>query len=419
MRIKREIPVSGAVISEEDKDAIKEVVDKGWFTEGVYSARFANRLKRYVGGTYALLVNSGSSANLIATMALRDQYEKYHEDAYLVITPATAFPTTVAPIVQAGLVPYFVDCNPATLNPYIHHILDALKNPKVLGFSAAHTLGFPYDARLIREKCDEYRKFFLEDCADALGTKIGDHKAGYWGHVSTFSFFPAHQITTGEGGAAVTDDHSVYELLGNYRDWGRDCWCLPGQSNTCGKRFSQEFPGLPEKWDHKYTFTKLGYNLKMTEMQAALGNSQIGMLTQFTRRRVENYSRLWETFSAVSYANKIEAHLYVPPLLSAYNSDVPSPFGFPITVKSDKFTRQEIVDFLEEWGVRTRPVFAGNLARQPMSGKFHFDAYDSLLGSDYIMNNTFWVGCWHGLDYKDMDYIYETISDFLHEKGVV
>jgi CDP-6-deoxy-D-xylo-4-hexulose-3-dehydrase len=350
-------------------------------------------------------------------MALRDKYIKSNEDAYLVVTPATAFPTTVAPIVQAGLTPYFIDTNPATLNSYMPHIFESLRNPNVLGFSAAHTLGFPYDAKLIREKCDEYGKFFLEDACDALGSMTGRYKAGYYGHISTFSFFPAHNITTGEGGAVLTDDYELFSSVNNYRDWGRDCYCSPGQNNTCGKRFNQEFSGLPEGWDHKYTFTKLGYNLKMTEMQAALGWSQMDRLEEFTSIRTKNFYRL---ASALESNQDISRHLFYRTRLSGEDFDYcASPFGFPITVISKEFTRKELTDFLEMWGVKTRPVFAGNITRQPMSGHFYFETHDSLGGSDYIMNRTFWVGCWHGLDHFDMDYIYETICDFLHEKGLL
>ena len=404
-----EVPVSGAVITAEDKLAVIDVVLKGWFTEGDVSAQFGNELKKYIGVRHASLCNSGSSANLLAVTALKHQRHK-NDNQRLVITCATGFPTTVYPIIQNNLIPLFVDADPHTLNARTDIVLELLERKDVCGIIVAHTLGFPYDAKIIREKCDELDKWFVEDCADALGAEIYGQKVGSFGHASTFSFFPAHHITSGEGGAVLTDDGKLHALVNSYRDWGRDCWCLPGQSNTCNKRFDWHLGDLPDGWDHKYTFSNVGYNLKITEMQSALGLSQLRRIDDFMLQRRINYRNLLEL-------RQYEAHLkfYRGEFVTAF---MPSPFGFPVTVTTDIFTKQELVEYLESRGIRTRPVFGGNLVRHPAFKKVYYEQYGLLEGSDYIMERTFWIGLHPALTQEQLNWEIKCFEDFFEMKGL-
>lgn len=416
MKNHMEVPVSGAVIDEKDKLAIIETVMKGWFTEGEKCKEFVRKLRSYIDTNHASLVNSGSSANLLALIAIKDFYT-IDQDHSKVVTCATGFPTTIASIVQAGLVPLFIDVNPKTLNPDTNIMLEALSRKDVVGIIQAHTLGFPYDAKAVREFCDANRKFFVEDCCDALGAEIYGKKVGTFGHASTLSFFPAHHITSGEGGCVLTDNGRLFSQINVYRDWGRACYCLPGKSNTCNKRFEWEWENLPEGYDHKYTFIKFGYNMKMTEMQAALGSSQIDKIDEFVNRRKRNYEYL---FNQLYIDN-----LYIPYLSSGV--DIPnwwfngvdySPFGFPITVTTDQFTRKELIDYLEANGVHTRPVFAGNITRQPMFDNVKYEVFGDLSGSDYVMERTFWIGCWPGLKQEQFDYTISVFDNFFKMKGL-
>jgi CDP-6-deoxy-D-xylo-4-hexulose-3-dehydrase len=326
-----------------------------------------------------------------------------------VITCATGFPTTVTPIYLNGLVPLFVDsAGYKELNADVGTVLHQLERKDVCGVILAHTLGFPYRADLIRRKCDELGKFFVEDVCDAVGATIDSISAGSFGHASTLSFFPAHHIATGEGGAVCTNDGRLHALINSYRDWGRDCWCAPGEQDTCNKRFGWNLGTLPEGWDHKYTFTNVGYNLRMTEMQAALGNSQIDRLDIFCNKRVGNYLDLrW-------LLNYMPEHLYI----GVKSSVGISPFGLPITVISDAFTKQELVAFLESRKIRTRPVFGGNLTRQPAFRKMYYEQVGGLENSDYIMDRTFWVGVHPALREDQLNYVAESFRDFFREKGL-
>jgi len=292
-------------------------------------------------------------------------------------------------------------------------VLKALQRPSVIGVILAHTLGFPYDAKVIREECDKLGKFLIEDCADALGTEIYGQKVGSFGHASTFSFFPAHHITTGEGGAVLTNDGRLLKLINSYRDWGRDCWCAPGNDNTCNKRFEHKWDRLPEGWDHKYTFTNLGYNLKMTELQAALGLSQIQRIEDISTARNDNYVFIYDKLRTWSFC------LDFPWVDDPMNLLPLSPFGFPISIKTTKFTKQELVDYLEKSGIRTRPVFAGNITRHPMADQFYYEQIGDLSGSDFIMENTFWIGCHDALTKEDFYYVVETFYSFFKEKGLI
>lgn len=412
-----EVPVSGALIDEKDQLKMVSAVMKGWFTEGDFCKEFSGKLKRYIGSHHCSLVNSGSSANLVAVTAIKDFYT-IEKNRNKVVTCATGFPTTVGAIVQAGLVPYFVDVNPKTLNPDTNIMLDALSRDDVVGIIQAHTLGFPFDAKAVREYCDAHGKFFIEDCCDALGAEIYGKKVGTFGHASTLSFFPAHHIFAIEGGAVLTDDGNLMRQVEIYRDWGRACWCLPGQSNTCNKRFEWEWDNLPEGYDHKYTFVKFGYNLKFDEIRAALGSSQIDKIGEFVYWRKKHYIILYEELNSsygdfLRFINPYESFIDKIQMFSPM-----SPFGFPITVTTDEFTRKELVDYLETHGIKTRPVFAGNITRQPMFDSVEYYKHSDLIGSDYVMERTFWIGCHPALKQEQLDHVIAVFDEFFKMKGL-
>ena len=393
------VTVSGAVISPEDIYATINTALDGWFTEGKKCAEFSSMLEKQVGVRNAILCNSGSSANLLAVTALKEHYK--NKDGMKVITNATGFPTTIAPIVQNNLIPLFVDCDLQTLNVKSYEIAALPQSDDVAGIILAHTLGFPYDSRFIAKTCKKFGRWFVEDCCDALGAKIYDIPVGSFGDVSTHSFFPAHQITTGEGGAVLTNNNKLAKVISSYNSWGRNCWCKPGQDNTCGKRFNHNIEGLPHGWDHKYTFSRLGYNLKMTELQGALGVSQLSNLNFFVKRRLENFKFLYENL--IDLASDFD-------LVEIPHWATPSPFGFPIIIMQG-ISRIKFVDYLEQAGIRTRPIFAGNITRQPMMKNVNYDVHGTLLNSDYIMNNAFWIGCHPGLSKKKLEYVVDKIFE--------
>jgi CDP-4-dehydro-6-deoxyglucose reductase, E1 len=399
------IPVSGAVISPEDIKTVADALLDGWFTEWVYASKFSRKLAEYVGVKHAILCNSGSSASLLATLACMEKFSR-NKRQYKVVTCATGFPTTVAPIVQFGYVPLFVDVDIETLNIDEDATLECLDQPDVAGIVIAHTLGLPIQfVNNIRSFCDAEGKFFVEDVADALGgSHYVDGKLGSYGHTSFTSFFPSHQITAGEGGAVFTDDDELAEITRCYCEWGRDCSCKPGQDNTCGKRFDHTWTNLPTRYDHKYTYTRLGYNLKMTELQAALGYSQLSKVDTFAQMRRENYQYLYDNLK--KYQGDF---LFVPP------SKYASPFGFPITVDWSDVTKDELVTFLESRNIRTRPVFAGNLTRQPAFDHIYYENHSKLIQSDYVMENTFWVGCHPALTKEMLEYVCESIETYVKD----
>jgi CDP-6-deoxy-D-xylo-4-hexulose-3-dehydrase len=401
-----EIPVSGALIDMNDIRAVVDVALDGWFTEGKVSAEFAKSLCKYVGSKHVTLCNSGSSASLLAVSALAENCAEGRK----VVTCATGFPTTVAPIIQNKLIPLFVDVNPKTLNADREQLHEALHDRDVCGVIMAHTLGFPFDAFSVAETTKELGKWFIEDIADALGAEINDKRVGTFGDASILSFFPAHHITTGEGGAVFTNNGRLKKVIDSYGSWGRDCWCLPGSDNTCGKRFGWDCKDLPAGWDHKYTFTRLGYNLKITELQSALGLSQMRKIDKFVKARISNFEYL--------LINLAEFQEYLEFVEYAFYAN-PSPFGFPITVKpSAPFDRNSLVKYLESNKIRTRPVFGGNLTRHSAFKKSEIATPYPLSGSDYVMNNTFWIGCAPMLTTGHLDYVIETIQKYFERKGL-
>ena len=400
-----EVPVSGGQLSYFDIMNIVDAALDGWVTEGKWAERFKKELTSYTGYHHAVLCNSGSSANLLALTAIKEKYDVL--DKRLVITSALAFPTTVAPIIQAGLIPVFVDIDIETLNPNVYHIEDAIKFRKpIAGVMLAHTLGFPYQAREIDKLCKDNGLFFIQDECDCLGAKLQDGtQLSEFGDVATLSFFPAHQLTTGEGGAVLCNDGRLMRAVESYSNWGRDCWCHPGENNLCGKRFGYKFPKLPKGYDHKYITTRIGYNMKMTELQAALGTSQMGRIKEIVHLRRMNYTYLKSELQKLPLFHNVFT-LFRGPILS-------SPFGLPIMVKSWVANKNDIIKFLEDRNIKTRPIFSGNITRQPMMEHFPYDQVGDLHNCDEVMNNAFWLGVHPELSEEQLDYVIESFADFL------
>ncbi|MBQ8848648.1 MAG: lipopolysaccharide biosynthesis protein RfbH [Candidatus Gastranaerophilales bacterium] len=415
------IPPSGKLLDEEDLINMVEASMDMWLTAGRFNDEFEKEFAKYLGVNYVLTVNSGSSANLLALSALTSYKlgDKQVKKGDEVITVASGFPTTITPIIQQGLVPVFVDCEVGTYNIDVEQIEKAI-TPKTKVIMLAHTLGNMFDMDKIVALCEKHNLWLIEDSCDALGAEYNNKKAGTIGHIGTYSFYPAHHITMGEGGALATNDRKLYDIIRSFRDWGRDCSCRPGQDNKCGKRFSMQLGNLPYGYDHKYTYSHVGFNLKITDMQAAIGLSQLRKLPVFLEKRTQNANYLMKKLEDLSQ------FLILPKI----NNEVkPSWFGFIISTKpSEKYTKQALVEYLEKNGIGTRQLFAGNILRQPMfveneiqlrindseilnSKDLNETHYKMLPNADYIMNNTFWVGTFPNLDEKHMD----KISDVIHK----
>lgn len=404
------VQVSGKVI---DADDLCNVVESGldaWFTTGRWAKEFEKKLARFVGVRSASLVNSGSSANLIAlsalcSPALKDRQLKPGDE---VITVAAGFPTTVNPILQNRLVPVFLD---VTLPSYEIDTsrLEEAYSEKTKAVMIAHTLGNVFDLDAVTAFCRKYNLWLIEDCCDALGSTWRGQKVGTFGDIATLSFYPAHHITTGEGGAVLTDKPALQVLIDSWRDWGRDCWCEPGVDNTCGKRFDWQLGDLPCGYDHKYTYSHIGYNLKATDMQASLGVSQIAKLPGFIARRKENFAYLKAALQP------LEEYLILPE--ATPNAD-PSWFGFPIAVReSAPFTRDELTRHFDAKKIGTRLMFAGNLLRQPAYAGIEHRVIGDLKNTDFVMNQVFWLGVFPGLTPAMLDYIANTAKAFATEKS--
>ncbi|MBO7612146.1 MAG: lipopolysaccharide biosynthesis protein RfbH [Elusimicrobia bacterium] len=424
--LKKYIPVSGKVLDEKDLCNLIDASLDMWLTTGRFNDEFEKEFAKFLGVKYALTTNSGSSANLLALSALtsyklgKKQIKKRDE----VITVASGFPTTINPIIQLGLVPVFVDCKPETCNIDENKIEEAITK-KTKAIFIAHTLGNPFNLDKVLKICKKYNLWLIEDSCDALGATYKEQKVGTVGHVGTFSFYPAHHITMGEGGAVVTNDSQLYRIIMSFRDWGRDCWCKPGKDNSCGKRFSMQCGKLPFGYDHKYTYSHIGYNLKITDFQAAVGLSQLKKLPKFLEKRTQNANYL------INKLKDLKDYFIFPK--SEKNTE-PSWFGLLLSVKqNNKFTKQQLVEYLEQNGVGTRQLFAGNILRQPMmtennvplkigkspllmSNKLTEKEYKKLPNTEYIMNNTFWVGVFPELGKKEMDKISKLIHKFIKNK---
>jgi len=394
-----------------DDKELTNLVDSGldfWLTSGRFSEEFEMQLASFLGVSDAILVNSGSSANLIAVSALTSPKlgEKRLKPGDEVITVAAGFPSTLAPIIQNNLVPVFVDVEPGTYNVKAELILKAVSS-KTKAIFLAHTLGNPFDIDAVKAVADRYGLWLIEDNCDALGSKYKGQLTGTFGHISTVSFYPAHHITTGEGGCVFTNDETLAKIARSFRDWGRDCYCNSGENNTCGKRFSQHFGSLPHGYDHKYVYSHIGYNLKMTDMQAAIGLAQFDKLESFTEKRKENFNRLYKGLEAYSQ------YFLLPRATAA--SD-PSWFCFLISVKETApFTRNRLTEYLENNLVETRNLFSGNLLRHPAFAHIDCRVYGELVNTDFIMNNTFFIGVYPGLTDQHIDYVLSVFSNFFKE----
>ncbi len=400
------VPVSGKVIRADDMSAVVESALDGWFTTGRWAKDFEKKLARFFGVRSASLVNSGSSANLVALSALTSPKlgDRALKPGDEVITVAAGFPTTVNPIFQNRLVPVFVDVILPTYEIDVTKLEEA-RSEKTRAVMIAHTLGNVFNAGAVSEFCKRYNLWLVEDCCDALGATYNGQKVGTFGDIATVSFYPAHHITMGEGGAVLTNKPALQVLIDSFRDWGRDCWCEPGVDNTCGKRFDWQLGTLPCGYDHKYTYSHVGYNLKATDMQAALGVAQIAKLPEFIERRKANFAYLKEAMKP------LEEFLQLP--VAGENAD-PSWFGFPIGVKEDApFTRDQLTKALEAKKIGTRLVFAGNLTRQPAYEGYEYRVVGEMPNTDYVMNNVFWVGVFPGLTEEMLDYIVATATEFV------
>jgi CDP-4-dehydro-6-deoxyglucose reductase, E1 len=400
------VPVSGKVIGAEDIASVVDSALDGWFTTGRFAKEFERKLARFVGVRSASLVNSGSSANLVALSALTSPKlgARALRPGDEVITVAAGFPTTVNPIVQNRLVPVFLDVSLPTYEIDVTRLEEAY-SAKTKAVMVAHTLGNVFNLGAVTEFCRRHNLWLVEDCCDALGSTYKGQKVGTFGDISTVSFYPAHHITMGEGGAVMTDKPALQVLIDSFRDWGRDCWCEPGKDNTCGKRFDWQLGTLPCGYDHKYTYSHVGYNLKATDMQAALGLSQIEKLPYFIERRRENFKYLRAALEPLSDV------LMLP--VAGEDSD-PSWFGFPIGVRTDAgFTRDQMTRALEAQKIGTRLVFAGNLLRQPAYEGIECRVVGEMVNTDFVMNNAFWIGVYPGLTTEMLDFVAKTMVDFV------
>jgi CDP-6-deoxy-D-xylo-4-hexulose-3-dehydrase len=400
------IPITGKVFGKPEIAAAVQASLDFWLTTGPYAEEFESRLAKIVGMRHAFMVNSGSSANLLALTTLTSPSlgDRALRPGDEVITVAAGFPTTVTPILQNGLVPVYVDVN---LGTYVANelALEEAIGPRTRAIMMAHTLGNPFDLDLIEKLAKKHNLWFVEDSCDALGGTYRGKNLGSFGDLSTFSFYPAHHITTGEGGAVLIKRAALKRVVESFRDWGRDCWCAPGCDNTCLKRFEHHLGELPEGYDHKYTYSHLGYNLKSGDIQAAIGLAQLDRLNDFTTLRKRNWAYLRQGLADLS------EFLILPE--STPNSD-PSWFGFALTVQnSSPKTRNQIVRELDERKIASRLLFGGNLLKQPAFVGTARRVHGELTNSDRIMNDTFWVGVWPGLTIPMLDYVIESIHHIL------
>ena len=407
------IRYAGRVFDERELCNLTDACLEFWLTGGRYAEKLEHGLAEYLGLPFALLVNSGSSANLLAFLALTSPLlgDRRIRRGDEVITVAAGFPTTVSPILQYGAIPVFVDVERSTANVDPSRLEGALSG-RTRAVMLAHTLGNPFHLAAVKEFCDRHDLWLIEDNCDALGSRYDGRLTGTWGDIGTSSFYPPHHMTTGEGGAVYTADPLLHRILLSMRDWGRDCTCPPGVDNRCGKRFSGQFGTLPPGYDHKYVYRHFGCNLKMTDLQAAVGCAQLEKLPEFVRKRKENFHVLREGLAGVPHLG----------YLSCYPESDPSYFGFLIMVEPDApFTRNELVAHLEGSGVQTRNLFAGNLLRHPcfetLREGIDYRVSGSLEQTDFLMNQAFWIGVYPGMDSARLAYMIERIRTFCGKKG--
>jgi CDP-4-dehydro-6-deoxyglucose reductase, E1 len=404
------IPYAGRVYDAEEMIALVDASLDFWLTAGRFAQQFEKEFADFLGMKYCLLTNSGSSANLLAVSALTSPKlgQRALKAGDEVITTACGFPTTLNPILQNNLVPVFLDVELGSYNIRADLIEEAISD-KTKAILIPHTLGNPADLDTIMKMVRKYDLWFIEDNCDALGSRYRGQLTGTFGHISTSSFYPAHHITMGEGGAVLINDPLLKKIIASFRDWGRDCWCDPGCDNSCRKRFGRQFGELPQGYDHKYVYSHIGYNLKVTDMQAAVGVKQLKKLPGFIERRKENFNTLYQGLK------KNDAHLILPKATA--NSD-PSWFGFPILVKENApFTRDKIVHYLESNHIATRMLFGGNLLKQPAYSSMKYRKAGPLENTDLVMKNLFWIGVYPGLTGEMLQYTLKTLSKALKSSG--
>lgn len=402
------IPPSGKVLGANELKKMVEASLDGWLTTGRFNKAFEKRFAQFVGVPYALTTNSGSSANLLALTALTSHKlgEKALKPGDEVVTVAAGFPTTVNPILQNGMVPVFVDIDIPTYNIDPDKI-EAAVSEQTRAIIIAHTLGNPFDLDVIMALANKHNLWVVEDCCDALGSLYKGQHVGTFGHIATCSFYPAHHITMGEGGIVFTKNRELHKIIESFRDWGRDCYCAPGCDNTCGKRFSQQLGSLPYGYDHKYTYSHLGYNLKITDMQAACALAQMDQLPDFIKIRKRNFAFLKEGLKSC------EEFLILPETLP---SSEPSWFGFPITIRnSATIPRVELLTYLDEYKIGTRLLFGGNLTRQPYFDGRTYRISGELNNTDKVMNDTFWIGVYPGLTEEMLNFVAEKLNAFFKD----
>jgi CDP-6-deoxy-D-xylo-4-hexulose-3-dehydrase len=400
------VPPSGKVVGAQELKNMVEASLDGWLTTGRFNAEFEKKLATFIGVKHLITVNSGSSANLVAFSTLTSPKlgERAIEKGDEVIGVAAGFPTTVNPILQFGAVPVFVDVDPIT------HNIDAAKieaaiGPKTKAIMLAHSLGNPFNLDVVTAVCKKYKLWLVEDCCDALGSTYRGQMVGTFGDIATLSFYPAHHITMGEGGAVFTNHDELKTIAESFRDWGRDCYCAPGKDNTCGKRFCQKLGDLPEGYDHKYTYSHLGYNLKITDMQAACGLAQLEKAPEFIQARKDNFAFL------KARLKDCEEFVYLP---QATEHSDPSWFGFPITLKENcPVTRLDLLTYLDQNKVGTRLLFAGNLTRQPYMVGANYRISGDLTHTENVMNNTFWIGVQPALTREMLEFAAQKIETYL------
>ena len=400
------IPVTGKIIDENDVLLGIEATMDGWLTAGRFSVQFERDFAKYIGSRFSFLVNSGSSANLLAFYTLTSPKlgDRAIKPGDEVITVAAGFPTTVNPMIQFGCIPVFVDVDIPTYNIKVADIEKAI-SPKTKAIMIAHALGNPFNVEAVMAIAKKYNLWVIEDDCDSLGATYNNQKTGTFGDIATVSFYPAHHITMGEGGAVLINNASLKKIAESFRDWGRDCWCAPGCDNTCGKRYDWQLGGLPDGYDHKYTYSHIGFNLKVTDMQAAIGLSQLAKADGFIAKRRENHANLKQRFK------ELEEYFILPETTENSN---PSWFGFMLTVRDGKnIDRNKLVEYLEKNKIGTRLFFGGNILRQPAYANLNYRKIDDLPNTDIIMNKSFWLGVWPGLNDEHYDYILDKIKSFI------
>lgn len=405
------VPVSGKEFEKEELVNLIKASLEGWWTEGHWTAEFEKKIADFLGVKYVHTCNSGSSANLLAFSALRSPSlkERQIKKGDEVITLAAGFPTTINPIIQNGCVPVFVDVELETYGVDISQ-LEKAYSPKTKAVMIAHTLGNPFNLRAVKDFCDKHGLWMVEDNCDALGSKYDGKYTGTFGDVATLSFYPAHHITTAEGGAVFTNDPKLSKAIRSLRDWGRHCWCPTGMDNTCKNRYRWQLGNLPEGYDHKYIYGELGYNLKLSDLHASIGVAQMDRIEGFIKKRRENFDYLHKKLE------KFSDYFILP---KAEESSEPSWFGFLLTIKDKKIDREDLLKFLSEKRVGTRLLFGGNMTKQPYFSEnkdLEYRIVGDLKNTDRIMADTFWLGVWPGLGEKELGYTVKCIEEFLSKE---